>query len=344
MLILLIFSVSFSILISAFCSLMEAALYAVPMSYVRHLSENGAKTSKLLLNMKEQVSKPITAILIFNTVGNTAGAAVAGFAFAEVFGRGYLFFFSLFFTLAILYMSEIFPKMIGVVFCKPLSLVIVYPLKFMIFICSPLIYLSDGITRRISKKAKQEGITVDEILSLTNLSIEQGGLDSFEGSVINNIIGLDGISVKNILTPRVVVFRKDENLTTKEVSKEIADWNYSRIPIFNTDDPDILTGYVMQRDVYREILKDNMDLKLSELARPLVVFPALMSVDSLVLKMFEGKEHMCAVVDEHGGLSGIVTLEDIMEEILGREIVDEYDSVSDLRTFAKILKFAKKRD
>lgn len=322
---------------------MEAALYAVPVGYLRHTAEEGSKLAKQLLLLKENVSKPITAILIFNTVGNTAGAAVAGFAFAEVFGQGYLFFFSLFFTLAILYLSEILPKMIGVVFCRPLSLFIVYPLKFMIFVCMPLILISDGITRKISKKAKQEGISEDEILSLTNLSLEQGGIDSLEGSVINNIIGLDDVLIKEILTPRVVVFRKDESSKLSELRAEIPEWNYSRIPIYNSDDPDNLTGYVTQRDVYREMIKDHNELTLKDLARPLEVVPELISVDSLLLKMFEGKEHMCAVVDEHGALSGIITLEDIMEEILGKEIVDEYDSVSDLRTFAKILKFAKKR-
>jgi len=118
-------------------------------------------------------------------------------------------------------------------------------------------------------------------------------------------------------------------------------WNHSRVPLFKKREPDFLTGYVIQRDIYRELLAGNEGGKLVDLSRPLQAVPELMRVDKLLLKMFEEREHICAVVDEHGSLAGIITLEDIIEEVVGREIVDEYDAVSDLRTFAKILRTRK---
>ena len=144
------------------------------------------------------------------------------------------------------------------------------------------------------------------------------------------------------MTPRVVVFRKERGRLLSELREEIIEWSFSRVPLYNENKPDDLPSYVLQRDIYRELLSTNqkgVDQKepcLKDLERPLETVPTLLRVDKLLLRMFTNREHVCAVVDEHGGLAGIVTLEDIIEEIVGREIVDEYDTVSDLRTYAKI--------
>ena len=182
-----------------------------------------------------------------------------------------------------------------------------------------------------------------EILSMAAIGKEEGALDDLEGSVISNVISLDEELVKDLLTPRVVVFRLDKDTKLSEVAADIGEWNFSRVPLFSKKEPDHLTAYVNQRDIYRELLAGNVDETLEDLARPLKTVPELMRADKLLLTMFEEKEHICAVVDEHGGLAGIITLEDIIEEIVGIEIVDEYDSVSDLRTFAKLQKFIKQK-
>ena len=308
MLILLCTTVFLSIVISAFSSVTEAALYAVPLTYVQHLADSGTRSGKLLLKFKENINKPITAILIFNTVSNTAGAAIAGWAAGAIFGSEALILFSVIFTLLILYFSEIIPKMAGVIFCKPISQVIIYPLYVMVFLCAPLIWISERLTKKITVKAKKEGMSIEELLSMTALGTEQGTLDRFEGSVINNVIGLDGLLVKDVLTPRIVVFRLSKDQKIKDLSAEIIDWHFSRVPLYDEDEPDNLTHYVIQRDIYREIIKGDKEKSLVSLARPLKIVPELMTVDKLLLDMFEEKEHICSVVDEHGGLAGIITL------------------------------------
>ncbi len=338
---LFIVAVAVSMLVSATCSLTEAALYAVPFPFVKHRAESGSRSARVLLRFKKDVSKPITAILIFNTVANTGGAAIAGWAAASAFGEEWLAVFSVAFTLAILYCSEIFPKLVGVLYCKQVSLAMALPLSAAITLIYPVIWLTEKVTTRVKRGSGQPALSQQEFLSLAALGTQEGSLDHFEGSVIANVIGLDQTLVRDVLTPRVVVFRLREDALLRDVAGEIGNWNFSRVPLYHEDEPDFLSAYVTQRDIYRELIKGAGDKTVKEISRPLKTVPELMRADKLLLQMFEEREHICAVVDEHGGLAGIITLEDIIEEIVGREIVDEYDAVSDLRTFAKILWFTK---
>ncbi|MEZ4754587.1 MAG: hemolysin family protein [Bdellovibrionota bacterium] len=332
-----------SILISACCSLIEAALYALPLGHARTLSEEGSKSGKLLLKYKDDMRQPVAAILILNTISHTFGAAVAGWAAGELFGSQFLAIFSGIFTFLILYLSEILPKTVGVTFCRQVAPFIAFPIKFLIFVLYPFITISQALSSFIKSEAYEHSVSHEEMLSLAAIGTEEGSLDRLEGSVISNVIGLDRILVRDILTPRVVVFRLDEDTQLKDLKAEIDEWNYSRVPLFNSAEQDHLTSYITQRDVYRELLKGNFELKVKSLSRPLQIVPELMSVDNLLVEMFDKREHICAVVDEHGGLAGIITLEDVLEEVVGKEIIDEYDAVSDLRTFAKILKVARNR-
>jgi len=343
MIYILVFSISLPIIISAFCSLMEAALYAVPYPYTKHLAESGSKRGKILMSLKNDVQKPIAAILILNTLANTGGAAIAGWAVAATFGETSLVIFSILFTLTVLYASEIIPKVLGVAYCKQISFFMARPLNFLIKILSPLIRASTIISGFIKSSEIQSRISQEEFLSMAALGTEEGALDHLEGSVIKNVIGLDELLVRDVLTPRVVVFRLEENTLLKDVKNSMLDWNHSRVPLYEEEDEDHLKSYVNQRDIYRELVKGNENIPLKDIARELETVPELMRVDKLLLQMFEQKEQICAVVDEHGGLAGIITMEDIIEEVVGREIVDEYDTVSDLRTFAKVVRFAKKR-
>lgn len=334
-------SVCASLLVSALCSLTEAALYAVPFAYVKHKAESGSRSGRLLMRFKKDVARPITGVLIFNTVANTAGAAIAGWAAAAALGPQWVLPFSVLFTLLVLYCAEIVPKLIGVIYCKQVALLAAWPLSVLVTIALPLIWITDKIAAKIKRGPQQPMLSPQEFLSLAALGTQEGALDHFEGSVITNVVGLDQMLVKEILTPRVVVFRQREDATLKEIEAVIANWNYTRVPLYPDSDPDFLSGYVTQRDIYRELLQGNYHKTLKEIARPLKTVPELMRADKLLMQMFEGREQICAVVDEHGGLAGIVTLEDMIEEVVGREIVDEYDTVSDLRRFAKILRFAK---
>ena len=344
---LLVFSSIFAVATSAICSLAEATLYAVPIALVRHWADNGRRSGVILLKLKENIERPISAILIMNTVANTAGASIAGWAYGQLYGDLYgelgLLIFSSGFILSILLFSEITPKVLGVTYCKAIAPYLAFPINFLVSVLAIPLKLTEKLMAKIKPQNGAPGVSQEEILSQVMVGTEEGALDQFEGSVIQNVVTLDQVLIRDILTPRVVVFRLPETTVIESLRNEILAWSHSRVPVFREDDPDHLTGYVLQRDIFRELLRGNGSAQLSEIARPLPVVPELIRADRLILKMFAERSQICSVVDEHGGLSGIITLEDILEEIVGQEIVDEYDTVSDLRTFARILRVAKAR-
>ncbi|MGA1190999.1 MAG: hemolysin family protein [Bdellovibrionota bacterium] len=339
----LVFAVTLTISVSAFCSVMEASLYAVPLSYVKTLEEQGIRAGKILSRFKTDIGRPITAILILNTIANTGGASLAGWAGGRVLSERGAVIFSVMFVIGILYLSEIVPKTIGVTYARQMSRVFAVPLDVLVRFMSPFIAISQFINRRLQGEDASVRVSEEEVRALATLGAEEGTLERFEGSIITNVLALDDLLVRDILTPRVVVFRLNEAMQVGELRASIDEWNFSRVPLYQEERPDDLHAYVTQRDIYRELLAGKDDITLMSISRPLETVPELLRVDTLLLRMFEKKEHILAVVDEHGSLAGIVTLEDIIEEIVGREIVDEYDSVSDLRTFARVLSFMKSR-
>ena len=342
--IILVISIFTSVSVSFLCSLMESAFYAVPMTYVHEAAKSVSITGKLLFKFKEDMGKPIAAILILNTIANTLGASASGFAVGAIFGAKALLPFSIFYTLLILYFGEILPKLIGVTHSRFVARFFVIPLNLLIKILYPLIYTSLFISKRVKKNSKSEEISASEVLSIAEIGEKVGTIDNLEGAVIENIIELDKVLVKTIMTTRTVVVRFMEDLTLNEITPELDKLSFSRIPLYAQDEPDTLTCYVTQRDILKELIKGNKQKKLKEISRTIKTVPDLMKCDSLLLDMFNSKEHLYAVVDEYGGLTGIVTLEDVIEQIIGHEIIDEYDKVSDLRALARLLQFKKYKE
>jgi CBS domain containing-hemolysin-like protein len=322
---LLIFAVSFSLLSAFLCSVVEAALFAVPMTFVQHLAEGGSRRGRVLLRLKKDVERPITAILILSTIANTGGATLAGSIAGDMWGDGGLLIFSVLFAVLVLYIAEVAPKVVGVRYAKRVAELTAIPLAALVRLFAPLIWVSVQISKRLNWGISGPQISHEEVLAMAMLGTKEGSLDKLEGSVIHNVIGLDQKIVRDVLTPRVVVFRVPEHKTLAEIETAILEWEYTRVPIFSEDEPEHLTGYVRQRDLYREIIAGNKFKTLKDLARPLAPVPELARLDKILVQMFERNEHICSVVDEHGGLAGIVTLEDILEEVVGHEIVDEYD-------------------
>ena len=341
MLFILIFSVILSVSVSFLCSLMESAFYAVPMSYVHDGAKSNSISRKLLIKFKEDMGKPISAILILNTIANTLGASASGFAVGAIFGAKALLPFSICYTLLILYFGEILPKLIGVSHSRFVSRFFAIPLNILIKLLYPLIYTSQFVSKHIKKNSKSEEISAKEVLSIAEIGEKVGSIDNLEGAVIENIIELDKILIKTIMTPRTVVVRFMEDLSLNDITAELDKLSFSRIPLYSQDEPDTLTSYVTQRDILKELIKGNKQKKLKEISRPIKTVPDLMKCDSLLLDMFNSKEHLYSVVDEYGCLTGIVTLEDVIEQIIGHEIIDEYDKVSDLRALARLLSFKK---
>lgn len=332
-----------SVGISCLCSLMESAFYAVSLPFVKAKAEEGSKNGKILLKLKEDTGKAISAILILNTIANTAGAAVTGWAIGHIWGADALLPFSILYTLVILYFSEIIPKLIGVTYSRFISMVMARPLNILVKVLAPLISISNYLSKKLRKDGKGEEVSTAEVLSMAEIGAEDGAIDNLEEEVIENIIGLDSLTVADVLTPRVVVERFNQDLTLDDIKPKLDDLAYSRIPIYSESDPDELLGYVTQRDILRELLHGNDGKKLSEIARSLKTVPELMHCDKLLMEMLNTKEHMYAVVDEHGGLAGIITMEDIVEEIVGHEIVDEYDAVTNMRALARLKRYKRSR-
>jgi len=318
-------SVSVAIGVSFFCSLAEASLFAVPLPHVKHLAESGSRSGRLLLQFKEDMGQPIAAILILNTLSNTAGAAVAGASATALWGAFGLLIFSVIFTVVIMVVSEICPKVLGVTYSKQISGPLAVPISLLIVLLRPFVALSQAISRRLNANVDTPRVSEEEVLAMAALGTEEGTLDKFEGSVISNVMNLNDTLIRDVLTPRVSVFKLREKTTIGAVQNEIFFWNYTRVPLFNEKDPDHLTSYVIQRDIFRACLRGEDKKTLKELARPLHVLPELTTADKVLAHMFEHKEHICSLVDEHGALAGIVTQEDIFEEIIGHEIEDEYD-------------------
>jgi CBS domain containing-hemolysin-like protein len=329
----LVVAVSAAVGISALCSLFEAVLYSVPIGHVETMAEAGRRSGTILRSLREQVDRPIAAILSLNTIANTAGAAVAGAAFVGVFGDSRLVYFSAFFTLAILLFSEVIPKTVGVVYCRGLASPIARPLLALVWIFRPLIWLTGLVTRLIARGREQSGVSGEELLVMARLGHKEGAIDADEAAVIENILGLEEKTVRDIMTPRTVMFSLAVSLSLDELRESKQPLNHSRVPVYDSDADDVV-GMVLRRDVLTAMAEGGWDRPVEDFMRPVDFVVEAMAVDRLLRQLLESRQHLAVVINEYGGLAGLVTLEDVLEEILGTEIVDEFDPAVDMRELA----------
>lgn len=332
----LVVAVGLAVSISAMCSLFEAVLYSVPVGYIEALAESGRTSGRILKALRDRVDRPIAAILSLNTIANTAGAAIAGAAAVKVFGDDRLVWFSVFFTLAILVLSEVIPKTLGVVYARPLASPVARPLLALVWIFRPIIWFTSQLTALMTRGSAQPDVSVEEITVLAKLGLQAGTLDAGKAAVIENILSLDERDVRDIMTPRTVMSSLSASLTIGELkdSQKLAGvFDHSRVPVFDKDADDVV-GMVLRRDVLTAMAEDKFDRRLEEFMRPVDFIAETLSVNRLLRRLLETGQHLVLVIDEYGGLAGLVTLEDVLEEILGIEIVDEFDPVVDMRELA----------
>ena len=330
----LIFAVAAAVLISAMCSLFEAVLYSVPVGHIESLANADRKAGRILQRLRGNVDRPIAAILSLNTIANTAGAAVAGAAAAKVFGEAWVGYFSAAFTLAILMFSEVIPKTAGVVYSRPLAAVIAGPLALLVWLFSPLIWLCGMATRVVSRGREPEHVSEEEILGLARMGQQSGALEADHAAVIANILTLQDKSVRDIMTPRTVVFALPASTTVEELRARGGTFEHSRIPVYDKNADDVV-GIVLGREVLAAMAGGRGKARLEEVMRPVDFVAGSVTLDRLLRIFMERRQHLLMVLDEFGGLAGLVTLEDVIEEILGQEIVDEFDKVVDLRELAR---------
>ena len=330
-------AVVLAVSISAMCSLFEAVLYSVPIGHIESLAESGHSSGRILRALRARVDRPIAAILSLNTIANTAGAAIAGAAAVRVFGNENLVLFSVFFTLAILLLSEVIPKTLGVVYARPLASPIARPLLALVWIFRPIVWSTGKLTRLMTRGGPASEVSAQEITVLARLGLKAGTIDAGKAAVIENILSLDERDVRDIMTPRTVVSSLSASLTIgdlKDNTQQTANvFDHSRVPVFDKDADDVV-GLVLRRDILTAMAETGLDRRLEQFMRPVDFIAETLSVDRLLRRLLETRQHLVMVIDEYGGLTGLVTLEDVLEEILGTEIVDEFDPAIDMRELA----------
>jgi CBS domain containing-hemolysin-like protein len=326
--IVLALSVSFT------CSLCEAALFSTTHSYVELLIQQGSRVGALLRRHKENVDRPIAAILTLNTIAHTAGAAGAGAEAALLLGNELVGIITVVLTLLILVFSEIIPKTLGALYWKPLAPLVAYLVQGMILVTFPAVWAFERLTRLMTPKEKVPTVTRSELEVLAGISSGEGGLEKSEHTILRNLLHLGSVYVSDIMTPRTVMLALKETMTVGEVMKKHKLLPYSRIPLY-TENFDDIRLFVLRSDILMAAAQDQDQKTLAELARPLDSVPESMTVDTVLEEFTNRQQHMFLVFDEYGGTAGIITMEDAIESLIGVEITDESDIVADLRELAQ---------
>ena len=314
--------------------MLEAVLLSMSLSHVSVINKSGNKNGARWARLKADDSvKPLTAILTLNTIAHTMGAAGVGAEVSRIWGDDKLTIASVILTLAVLFLSEIIPKTLGSAYWKVLSgpsgILLSGMTKILTPFFAPLLWF-----KRLIPKSATALVTRDELHALADISEEEGELDENEEAVIHNLLALRETRVKDVMTPRTVTLAFEQDMTIRQVLDETKILRFGRMPVYD-EDIDSLTGFVLRSDILMAASKDQWDLGLSELKKPLLSIGVDDSVDLALEKFLQSKVQILAALDEFGGTAGIITMEDVIETLLGEEIVDELDEHEDMRELAR---------
>ncbi|RAR49665.1 CNNM domain-containing protein [Flavobacterium lacus] len=330
----LLFVYLFIALFTSFiCSILEAVLLSTPLSFLKAKVEQGDSDAITFIKLKEDIDKPLSAILSLNTVAHTVGAAGVGAQATIVFGEAYFGIVSAILTILILVLTEIIPKTLGANYSRELMGIAAKSINIMIFITYPLVVISAVLTKMLSRSEKELTTSREEISALASIGTEEGIFGEKENKIIQNLIKLKGIKISEIMTPRIVVVVANEEMTLQEFLNNKDFLHFSRIPIYEGN-RDNITGYIFRELVFEKLAEDQFDLKLKDIRRDIVTFPKITTLFDAWEELLHNKEQISLISDEYGGMDGIATLEDIIETLLGFEIVDEKDKVEDMQQYA----------
>ena len=295
--------------------------------------DEGDKNAALFLKFKQDPDRPLSAILSLNTIANTLGAAAVGHQASTLTGDHWFGIISAIMTLLILVFSEIVPKTIGTSHWKDL-LWLSRIMRFLVYLLYPIVWLIDKLHNTISDEDPDLSISREEVSAMANMGEEEGVLDNSENKVIQNIIKLDDIKAYDVMTPRVVAAIAPESMTLKSFYKREELSHNSRIPVY-AESPEFITGYILRYDVLEQLAEDKFDVKLGTIKRQIAAFHEETSVSDIWESLLKTKDQIALIIDDYGCFQGIITLEDIIETILGMEIIDENDTVTDMQQYAK---------
>jgi CBS domain containing-hemolysin-like protein len=316
---LLILSTLVVFLSTGICALAEAALYAVPRPWLRQLQANGQHAGFLLEQFKEKMDYPISAILIFDTILGVGGAAVAGAQAHALFGPDYVIWFSVGLAASLLIVSQIVPKIVGVVYAKPIARMFAVPIAVAIAALYPVVWLIERFTRFLKPDEPPQKASEEEVKQMARISAEEGSILRVEAELIQNSLELNDLRAEQIMTPRDQVMALPAEMTVRQAFTRFQYGAHSQIPIIAADDSDRWTGLVNSRDILTEMARDHFDVRLADIARTFHCVPASEPGHVLLDRFLKQRSGLFAVVDEDGRAVGVVSLPDVIEEIVGEE-------------------------
>lgn len=331
---LLFFYLFLAVGVSFLCSILEAALLSLTPAHIAVLNERGTRTGQRLRKLKRNIDQPLAAILSLNTIAHTFGAAGVGAQAQIVFGKVWVSVTSAVVTLLILVFSEIIPKTLGATHAKALAGFTAYTCTGLINLTWPLVVMSRYLTRWLGSDKDAPTVSREEFRVLAQAGNREGVFEEEESNILLNLIRFSAIRVEDIMTPRVMVVKFQQDLTLAELKEQTQELTFSRLPIYAESDEDI-RGYVLKSEIMLALAEGRGRTRLRELRRDVLFVPEFISLQKLFSQLLAKQEHFAVVVDEYGGLAGVVTMEDVMETLLGMEIVDESDTTEDLRKAAR---------
>ena len=331
----MLFYTAVALVFSFLCSVAEAVVLSVSPSYIANLGKTGnTKVAERLGKIKTNIDRSLAAILTLNTIAHTVGAGGAGAEAAAYFGDRYVGVAMAVLTLLILFLSEIIPKTLGALYWRSLAPITARFVQGLILMLYPLILVSELLTKFLARGKSVHQFSRDEFTAMVDIGAEAGQLDATESRILNNLFRFPELCAADIMTPRTVVFALQEDLTTKEVMESHAEIGFSRIPIFS-DNRDEVTGFVLKTDLLLNHQAKNGRGKLRDLKREIRGVHERTALSKVLEEQLDNRSHILLVVDDYGGMDGIVTLEDVVETLIGIEIVDEADTIDDMRRLAR---------
>jgi CBS domain containing-hemolysin-like protein len=319
--------------ISFLCSLLESFILSVTHAHISLVSKDRPALGKKLSHFKENINQPLSAILSLNTIANTVGAASVGAITLVEFGSSWVAIMSGILTLSILIFSEIIPKTVGALYWKKILVPATFAVQVLIIMTYPLVVFLELLSKWLAKAENEDKVSREEVIAMAELGEDEGTIEESESTVIENVLMLDDILVEEVLTPRSVIFAVNKTNSVKEVLDKYNDIEFSRIPVYE-DGLDNIIGIVRRHILLKSKAEDQFDVTMGELAKPIHVVEENDSVGDVLDEFVKRREHLFMVKDQFGQVAGLITLEDAIETLLGVEIVDETDSVVDMRKLA----------
>ncbi|MBX2988910.1 MAG: HlyC/CorC family transporter [Bdellovibrionaceae bacterium] len=323
----------FVLLISFTCSLLEAVILSISPAYVAVAVEQKRRSGPLLLHLTEQIDRPLSAVLTMNTICHTLGSAAIAYQVHSLYGDSMVTLASVLLTFCILIFSEIIPKSLGASHWKTLAPAAAYMAQTLILMLYPFVFLSEKLSSRLRPATENPEVTREEVIMTAELGAEEGSIKTKESNIIKNLLMLDKMYVSDIMTPRSVFFALEGDMTVEEVMAKYKPIRFSRVPVYNGS-LDNIVGMTHRYQILEALSHDQHERRINELTTPISTVPERMTVSQALDFFIREKEHLALAIDEYGVTTGLVTLEDAVETLLGVEIVDEFDHIEDMRKYA----------